>query len=245
MNSNFKLKISNFFLELFFPSFCFGCEREGAYLCPDCKETLEISEYSYCLCNKNPLRLPPENKTGKCVRCEDKKLSGLYSSLAYKEKFLTRKLIHKFKYAGVKTLAKNLAEIMAEHLIISGKNTDDIWENGVLVPVPMECRKLKERGYNQAEKMAKELAKIVKIPVVSDVLLKISKTKAQMKLSARKREENLKGAFAVKKPAGIAGKKIFLVDDVYTTGSTMEECAKTLREAGAKSVWGVVIAREG
>src|ERR1041384_1575858 len=98
---NYVDKIKEFLLELFFPSFCLGCKKEGTYLCQDCKATLEISQYNYCLCNKNPLRLAPlaQGKLqGKCPRCQDKKLTGVYSALPYKERALTKKLIHQFKY---------------------------------------------------------------------------------------------------------------------------------------------------
>ena len=249
-----KQKIKDFILELFFPSFCLGCQKEGLLLCDDCKSILEISEYNYCLCNKNPLRLPSEAKSknpfgiaeGKCYRCQDKKLSGLFFALPYKEKFLTKKLIYQFKYPPyIKNLAKPLANILAEHLIMAGKNTEQIWENGILVPIPMEIRKMKNRGYNQTRELAKELGHIINVPVICDNLIKIKKTAPQMELSAKEREGNLKDAFSVKNPAEFSGKKIFLVDDVYTTGSTMEECARVLRDAGAKHVWGIAIAREG
>ncbi len=246
MLSNFKLQIRNFLLELFFPSFCLGCQKEGTYLCGDCKSTLEISEYNYCLCSKNPIRLQNGSKTEKCNRCRDLKLSGLYFALPYKEKSLTRKLIHQFKYQPyIKDLAKNLAELLIEHFIITGKNIEEIWQESILMPVPMETKKLKNRGYNQAEELAKELSKILKVPLISNNLVKIKKTLPQMKLSAKERQENLKNAFFIKNTKELSGKKIFLIDDVYTTGSTMEECAKTLKEAGIKSVWGIAIAREG
>ena len=238
--------IKKFLAELFFPSFCLGCQKEGTYLCQDCTSTLEISQYNYCLCNKNPLRLPPAGTNGKCQRCQNKKLSGLYFSLPYKEKFLTRKLIYQFKYQPyIKSLAKNLAGILIEHFIITSKNTDQIWQDSFLVPVPMERKKLKRRGYNQAEELAKELAKTLKIPVISNNLIKIKVTLPQIKLSAKDRQENQKNAFLVKTPAELKNKKIFLVDDVYTTGSTMEECANVLRTSGVKQVWGISIAREG
>src|SRR3989344_4917059 len=162
-------KIRDFLSELFFPSFCLGCKKEGTYLCNDCKSTLEISEYNYCLCSNNPLRIAPlaEDKTqgkpfgvtqGKCSRCRDKKLSGLYFALPYKEKFLTKKLIYQFKYEPhIKDLAKNLTEILVEHFVLAKNNTNQIWENGLLIPVPLEKKKLKSRGYNQAEELAKEL----------------------------------------------------------------------------------------
>ena len=268
-------KVKNFLMELFFPSFCLGCKKEGTHLCQDCKSILEISEYNYCLCNKNPIRIASNEKSGRCNRCNDKKLSGLYFALPYKEKSLTRKLVHKFKYEPyIKDLAKNLAGILIEHFILT-KNINDsdhlynyfarseyenkfshsslpsnynpgkIWENSVLIPIPMEKKKQKDRGYNQAEELVKELSKVIKVPVVSDNLIKTKPTLPQIKLSAKDREENLKGAFKIKNPTELADKKIFLVDDVYTTGSTMEECSRVLRDAGAKQVWGIAVAREG
>jgi len=239
--------VKYFLMELFFPSFCLGCQKEGTYLCEDCKSTLEISEYHYCLCNKNPFRLPPnQNKNGKCQRCQDKKLSGLYFALPYKEKFLTKKLIYQFKYQPyIKDLAKNLSDILIEHFVITGKNADQIWQNSILIPIPMEIRKLKSRGYNQAEELVKELSKILKVPLISNNLIKIKKTLPQMELSAQKRQENLKDAFLVKNSKEVKNKKVFLVDDVYTTGATMEECSSVLKNAGAKQVWGIALAREG
>ena len=254
MSSNFKLQISNFLLELFFPSFCLGCQKEGFLLCQDCKSTMEISEYNYCLCNKNPFRIPPENKNGqpfnihkgKCSRCSDKKLSGLYFTLPYKEKFLTKKIIHQFKYQPyIKNLAKNLADLLIEHFVLAKNNTEEIWVNSILIPVPLEKKKLKSRGYNQAEELAKKLSEILKIPLISNNLIKIKRTQPQIKLSSKEREENLKNAFLVEKAAEIKNKKIFLVDDVYTTGSTMEECSKVLKDAGVRQVWGIAIARDG
>ncbi len=240
-------KVKNFLLELFFPSFCLGCQREGSYLCDDCKATLEISEYNYCLCSKNPLRLPHSETKGKCNRCQDKKLSGLYFALAYQEKALTRKLIYQFKYEPyrIKSLAKPLAKILAEHLILTKKNTEQIWENSVLIPVPMEIKKQKDRGYNQAQALAKELGHLINVPSITANLVKIKKTAPQMKLSAKDRAENLRDAFLVKNPAEIYDKKVFLIDDVYTTGATMEECTTQLLISGAKSVWGIAIARDG
>jgi ComF family protein len=241
--------LKTFLLDLFFPRFCLGCRKEGTYLCDDCRALLDIAEFDYCLCNTKPIRISPQQKSGKCQRCQNKKLSGLYSALPYKEKQLTRKLIYQFKYQPyLKDLAKTLAGILVEHFVISGKNTDEIWDPegslGVLIPVPLDRKKLKVRGYNQAEELAKELAKILKIPLISENLIKAKFTKPQMELTKEQREKNLENAFQIKNPAELTGKKIFLVDDVYTTGSTMEECVKVLKENGAKSVWGIVIARE-
>lgn len=246
MDKLIKNRVKNFFLELFFPSFCFGCSKEGTLLCYDCKSTLEISEYNYCLCSKNPLRLPPDSKNGKCSRCQDNKLSGLYFALPYKEKSLTRKLIHHFKYDPyIKSLANNISEIILEHLVLAQNMTPQIWENSIIIPVPLEIKRWKNRGYNQSEELGQMIGQALNVPLITGNLVKIRQTEPQMKLSAKERQENIKGAFAIKNPAQITGKKIFLIDDVYTTGSTMTECAKVLKEAGAKQVWGIAIAREG
>ena len=124
-------KSKDFLLDLLFPKFCLGCQKEGVYLCDDCRALLDISEFDYCLCENKPQRLAPNNrenqiKSGKCPRCKDKNLAGLYFALPYREKQLTKKLIHQFKYQPhLKDLAKTLASILIEHFIISGKNTDE------------------------------------------------------------------------------------------------------------------------
>jgi ComF family protein len=242
-------KFKNFAFDLFFPRFCLGCRKEGTYLCDDCRGLLDVCEYNYCLCDK-PSRLPLNAKSGKCNRCSDKKLSGLYFALPYKEKQLTKKLIYQFKYEPyLKDLAETLASILVEHFVLSGKNTEDIWKNSVLAPVPLDKTKLKIRGYNQSEELAKELAKVLQIPVISDNLIKTKSTAPQMELSKKERERNLENAFKLKNPAELRDKKVFLVDDVYTTGSTMNECAKILKRPasgypGVKTVWGIALARE-
>ncbi len=161
-------KSKEFLLDLLFPKFCLGCKKEGTYLCDDCRTLLDISEYDYCLCDQKPQRLPPEQKGGKCSKCQNKKLSGLYFALPYKEKQLTRKLIYQFKYQPyLKDVAKTLASILVEHFVLSGKNTNDIWNNGILIPIPLDKKKLKVRGYNQSEELAIELSKVLQIPVIS------------------------------------------------------------------------------
>lgn len=258
--NNSNCKINRFILDLIFPKFCLGCQKEGTFLCCDCKSLLDILEFNYCLCDTKPILLPSAPGThtslpaGRCQKCHGKALSGLYFALSYKDKSLTKKLIHQFKYKPyIKNLSETLAGILIEHFIKTNKNTDDVWDNSVLIPVPLHKRKLKERGYNQSEELAKELSKIIKVPVLSDVLLKTKLTPPQMELKKQEREKNLENAFSIRrsKNCGMSDipqfskKKVFLVDDVYTTGSTMQECSLALLKAGAKSVWGITIAREG
>jgi len=113
----------------------------------------------------------------------------------------------------------------------------------LLVPVPLEKRKIRWRGFNQAEEIGKELSNFLKIPLLDDVLIKIKETLSQVELSGKEREENIKGVFVIKNKEKIEGEKILLVDDVYTTGATMKECARILKEAGAKEIIGIVVAR--
>ena len=108
----------------------------------------------------------------------------------------------------------------------------------------LEKKRLKWRGFNQSEEIGKELVEFLKIPLLNDVLYKIRETLPQIELTAEARIKNIKGVFWVKNQEKIKERKILLVDDVYTTGSTMNECARVLKESGAKEVWGVVIARE-
>lgn len=234
------IKVKNFLLELLFPKFCFGCNKEGSYLCEDCKSLLDICEQQYCLCNKNPKIIK-----GKCKKCQNKSLSGLYFALSYKKNPVIKKLIYQFKYEPfIKDLAETFAKIIAEHLIISKNNTEAIWQNSCFVPIPLDKKKLKWRNYNQAEELSKELSKIINVPVVLNNLVKTKSTLSQVDLSEKQREENIKDAFLIKDSVEIKDKKVFLVDDVYTTGSTMNECAKILKKAGVKEVFGITIARE-
>jgi len=251
-------QIINFFTELLFPSFCLGCKKEGQLLCQDCRAILDISEYDYCLCSKDPLRLPAPDEqarltplaqgklNGKCNRCKSKKLSGLYSALPYNEKALTKKLIYNFKYEPyIKNLSKVISSIILEHFDSTNRNTENFWNNSILIPIPIDKKKLKRRGYNQSEEIAKEISKHTKSQVLTDILFKIKLTDPQMELSKEEREHNLKGAFIAKNLAKIKNKKVFLVDDVYTTGSTMEECANVLRTDRTNGIFGIVFAREG
>ena len=229
-------------VNLFFPKFCFGCQKEGNYLCQDCQSTLEILEYHFCLCKK-AVRMP---KIGKCRKCSQKKLNGLYFALPYQNQ-LVQKLIHSFKYEPfIKELGETLTSLIIAHFQLTEKHPPPFFEGRsdfLLIPVPLSKKRLKWRGFNQAEEIGKELSKFLGIPLIGDVLLKTKTTPSQVELADEAREENVKGTFSLKNEEKIKGKKILLVDDVYTTGSTLEESALTLKRAGAKEVWGVVVAR--
>jgi len=113
----------------------------------------------------------------------------------------------------------------------------------LLIPVPLAKRRIRWRGFNQAEEIAKNLAEYLEIPLINDVLIKTKETLPQIDLAEEARKENIKGAFLIKNEEKIKGKKILLIDDVYTTGSTLEESSRILKKAGAREVWGAVVAR--
>jgi ComF family protein len=251
MKINLEL-IKNYFLDVFFPKFCLNCGAEGNYLCEDCFALMDVLESSYCLCEK-PFRLP---FAGKCQKCQQKKLNGLYFALSYQNN-LVKKLISQFKYEPfVKELSKELALLIITHFSLLNKTpefSDSIKiaspfneTNFILVPIPLYKQRLKWRGFNQAEELAKELSKFLLIPVYSNILVRIKETLPQVNLAKEERENNVRGAFAVRNSElkSIEKKKVLLVDDVYTTGSTMEECARVLKESGAKEVWGIAVARD-
>ena len=198
------MNLKNFILDIIFPPFCLGCQKEGNYLCQDCKATLEVLTSHKKYSGKN--------------------MEDLYFALPYQGSLL-KNLIKKFKHEPfVKELGKALASLIIDHFNLLDNKPD--FSDFVLIPVPLEKRKLKWRGFNQAEKIAKELSNSLKIPLVSDVLIR----------------EN--GVFLCQKPEKIKGKKILLINDFFVTGSTMEECSKVLKGAGAEKITGAAVARE-
>ncbi len=137
-------------------------------------------------------------------------------------------------------LGKALAEFAHKSL---GKEESLWWETDAIIPVPLHPEKEKERGFNQAQLIAKELAKTRQIKLIKSQLVKVRRTLPQTSLEARERERNLRGAFEVKDANGIKGKIVLLVDDVYTTGSTLQECCMALWRAGVLEVRALTIAQ--
>ena len=198
------MNLKNFILDIFFSYSCVICQTEGDYLCQDCKATLEILTSHKKYCGKN--------------------MDDLYFALPYQGSSI-KNLIKKFKNKPfVKELGKALASLIIDHFNLLDNKPD--FSDFVLIPIPLEKKKLKWRGFNQAEEIGKELALSLEIPLISDVLIR----------------EN--GVFLCQNQEKIKGKKILLIDDFLITGSTMEECAKTLKESGAKEIIGIIVARK-
>lgn len=172
-------------------------------------------------------------------------LSSIYFATDYNEPFV-RNLIQKLKY---KPFAKELAQPLALLIITYFKNLEKQPfflrpENGFsIIPIPLFSKRLKWRGFNQSEEIAKILAGYFEMPFLQDALLRIKNTIPQIELPKKGRDENIKDAFACPRPKEIRNKNIILFDDVYTTGATMREAAKALKRAGAKQIVGLTVAR--
>jgi len=149
-----------------------------------------------------------------------------------------RQAIHHFKYRDIKALAAPLAQLMEGYLRANPLPVQ------VLVPVPLHPRRLRQRGYNQSYLLARELSKLVSLPLAEGWLLRLRNTPPQAKTrSVEQRQSNVAEAFLCR-GGGWQGKSLLLIDDVCTSGATLNACARALKEAGASSVWGLTVARE-
>lgn len=149
-----------------------------------------------------------------------------------------REAIHAFKYRNIRAAAPELGRLLAQYLEAHPMPGE------VLVPVPLHPRRLRSRGYNQAALLARELGKLSGMPVNERLLSRTKNTPPQVQTSNREeRQINMAGSFEGRNNAD--GLAVILVDDVTTTGSTLSACAAALKEAGAASVWGLALAKEG
>jgi ComF family protein len=149
-------------------------------------------------------------------------------------------VIHTFKYRRRPSLSNILGEMLAQRL---QHQRSDKTSAAVLVPVPLHPRRGRERGFNQSILLAQTLAKTWNMPLLPRGLERIRFTQQQAKLDAQARKENVEGAFAPSRNTRFDGRSVFLIDDVFTTGATMNACAAALKSAGAGRVIGLVLAR--
>lgn len=148
------------------------------------------------------------------------------------------KAVCDLKFEGNFLNARKLAAYMAQQ--VRGQSWKDVPE--LIIPVPLTSRDRRRRGYNQAEQLGKWCARYLELPMETQALIKVRETKQQHQLDAASRRTNLKGAYRAKREL-VSGKRVLLVDDVYTTGATMAECGRTLLAAGAAAVYGVSAAK--
>jgi ComF family protein len=157
-----------------------------------------------------------------------------------------RELIHLLKYGGVRPAANVLGRMLAEAIRAIEAGFGGAQQAIPVIPVPLHKNKWRQRGFNQAELIARTALKAypgTRLGVVDDVLQRQRETKSQIGLTSHQRRENMRGAFVVTRASEVNGREVLLVDDVYTTGTTVSECARVLRRAGATRVWVATVAR--
>lgn len=208
-------------LKLLFPTenFCYFCKDETPYLegrlCRDCRDNFEPMHRGFSL--------------------SDDSIERIYASVFYNS--FARELIHQFKFNDKSYLYKPIAYMMQQTITVESLEGFDL-----IIPVPIHWRKEAIRGYNQSQLLAEEISIRTGIPIDKKSLVKSTWTKEQNRLTKYQREENLKGSFSIKNGARILGKRILLIDDIYTTGNTLKACARQLKKAGAMEVNGLVFA---
>jgi ComF family protein len=149
-----------------------------------------------------------------------------------------RQAIHQFKYNNLRVIAAPLARLLGDYLSTHPLTAE------VIVPVPLHHRRLRERGYNQSKLLAKELSKITGLPLLKDSLIRQQHSQSQARAaSAVERRKNVAGAF-ICRGDNLKDRSIMLIDDVATSGATLDACAAALKSAGAGRVWGLTLARE-
>jgi ComF family protein len=156
-----------------------------------------------------------------------------------------RELIHLLKYGGVRPAANVLGRMLAE--AIASLEPDLPADTVAVIPVPLHRTKLRQRGFNQAELIARAALKIRphgdRLRLCAGALERKRETASQIGLTSHQRRENLRGAFEVAQPEAVKAREVLVVDDVFTTGATVSECARVLRRAGATKVWVATVAR--
>lgn len=221
---------------IFFPKLCFYCQNlSNDYLCKSCYEKIEFLYPPLCKFCSQPIG---DNKTNICKQCRSLQYhyDKIISIAFYKEPL--KHLIHLFKYKYYDFLAEFLAKLMIEHLTKIGIN---LFFYDLIISVPIHKLKLKEREYNQTQLLAKYLSNYFKISFKDDIIYEVKNRPSQTSLDAKRRQENIKDSFLVSK--NLKGKKIILVDDIFTTGSTLNECSKLLKAQGAEVILGITLCK--
>jgi len=245
------IKAKNIVLDILFPPICLNCQKSldgrNKLICENCLYSIKLNHTLFCpICRA---RLADNKRV--CAHYydydddHDKKKRSFYYYLAaagnYDDQVL-QNLIHYFKYKRVKNLAPVLGEILIKYLdnlSLSIVNS----QGSIVIPIPLHYRRERERGFNQAKLLAKIVAHHFNLTLI-EALKKIKNTKPQAKIKdIEKRMKNISNCFAIKSPEMIQNKNIILVDDVFTSGATLTEAVKTLKQNGAKKVIALVLAK--
>ena len=226
-------KLIELAVDSFFPRRCVGCGKVGGFLCPQCLGKLPRLVPPLC-----PNCGRPQASGIVCPSCWQRQaeIDGIRSLFSFDE--VIRKAIHELKYRNLKAISPCLAELLADYL------RSNPLPGEALVCVPLHPRRLRERGYNQSSLLARKLGRRIALPVIKDCLIRVKQAQPQVRaVDVEERWRNVADAF-VCRDEQVRGKQIILIDDVCTSGATLETCAAALKSKGAASVWGLTLARE-
>lgn len=221
-------------LDLLFPPQCVVCKAPKQWLCQSCYNKIALIVPPICQHCGTPIPGP----SSICAQCRHNPLQFIdgIRSASYFEDNPIRPAIHFLKYRNHKAVVTALANILVQAYQRYGLAAD------VIVPVPLHPARLRERGYNQSQLLAQAVSQELGLLVNVSSLQRTRQTKSQMTLGSSERRHNVAGAFKCLGP-DLAGQKVLLLDDVCTTGSTLDSCAAALKQNGVASVWGLTLAK--
>jgi ComF family protein len=229
--------------DIIFPPRCLTCDiildhHENLPVCPTCFEKIKYITSPLCNCCGIPFS-GADKSDHLCGDCTISKPAFSFARAVghYDTTFL--EAIHSFKYRGKIAYGKILGRLMAQY----NYPAINIPDYTLILPVPLHLKRLRERGFNQSVILAREIARRFSTPLDFLTLKRYIYTEPQINLGKKERELNVRGTFKVTDPERITNQKILLVDDVYTTGSTVKECARLLLKEGASSVAVLTLAR--
>ena len=228
-------RLGVYLTDLFFPPRCVGCARAGFVFCHQCAQAVAPVVDPICPHCGRPQRQP----VSLCQSCQDRGwdvFQFIRPATIFRDPL--RPAIHALKYLGQPELAAPLAR----YLIAVAQQPpwrEVLPEIDGVVPVPLHAQRLAERGYNQSALLAGAFAQHMGLPLAESWLSRARQTRSQVGLNAAERQQNVADAFSA--DSVVAGKRLLLIDDVFTTGATLAACAQALRQAGAVAVYGLVL----
>ncbi len=240
---HFLVDLKDDILDFVYPQSCPICRRPLArderFACTDCWRSLSILPTPfcpYCRCYFGHDESLVEHVCPCLDKAEERAILAIRSLGAFDDSY--QKLIHRFKYDKRIPLGRRLAKRLAQTLA----QRSDFADCDLVIPVPLHRARHRERGFNQSEILAEGISEATNISLAKDILKRKKNTRDQTHLNAQERAENVRDAFIVTHAANLSGKKVILVDDVMTTGATLKECARILREAGAAKIIAATLA---
>jgi len=204
-------------LDILFPIECIGCGKKDILLCPDCFNSMKINE--------------PEFFSTKYI-------NQVHVCASFHQ-VLLQKIIHLYKYSYIEKLSESLSKLVINYY----SRIESKIEDPIIIPVPLHRKRLLLRCFNQSELIAQNFCQEFNYQSKNDLIARVKHTKQQAKLDKKGRIENIKNAFKVLDKVFIKDKNFIIIDDLYTTGSTVGEIAQLLKNNGARQIWCIVVAK--